>query len=79
MAIDTNIHACNLTIENAKNLKLDDRLTVINATLQDDATIKNSSDENSVDLNDEKFDFIISNPPYVSTKQVFRLMPEIKL
>ncbi|XP_043477719.1 MTRF1L release factor glutamine methyltransferase-like isoform X2 [Leptopilina heterotoma] len=79
LAIDTNKNACNLTLENAQNLKLDDRLTVINATLQEDGTIKNSSQENSLDFKEKTFDFIISNPPYVSTKQVFRLMPEIKL
>lgn len=79
LAIDTNKNACNLTLENAQNLKLDDRLTVINATLQEDGTIKNSSEENSLDFKEKTFDFIISNPPYVSTKQVFKLMPEIKL
>ena len=79
MAIDTNIHACALTLENAKNLGLQNQLTVVNATLQEDAKINFSPEEKIADLNKETFDFIVSNPPYVPTKQVFKLMPEIKL
>lgn len=79
MAIDTNINACNLTLENARNLKLDDRITVINATLQGDGTVKNSPEEKSIDLNKKTFDIIVSNPPYVTTKQYVKFPPEIKL
>ena len=78
-AIDSNILACELTLENARNLKIQDKLTVVNATLQEDATIKILSNENISNLNNETFDFIVSNPPYVPTKQIFKLMPEIKL
>lgn len=83
IAIDTNIHACNLTLENAEKLGLTDRLKVFNATLKEDETISLDSTLNcdsEINLNcANQFDFIISNPPYIPTKQIFKLEPEVKV
>lgn len=84
VAIDVNPRACELTIRNAKNLDLDMRcLTVLNAAIQKDGKIevKKGYDDTSkeVDFSKRKFDFIVSNPPYIPTKSVFKLQPEIKL
>lgn len=81
-AIDINPHACELTMKNAKNLKLDEKLHLFNAKLTENATVeilKEYSSSKSKDFNEKKFDFIISNPPYVPTKKIFKLQPEIKL
>lgn len=54
----------------------------MNATLKDDGSIKLSnvlSGPDNLDLNSKTFDFIVSNPPYVPTKEVLKLAPEIKL
>lgn len=62
--------ACNLTLENAKNLDLDDRLKIIKHKLTDNSQIPEVA---------EKLDLIVSNPPYVLTKDVKSLEPEISL
>lgn len=78
-----NPRACELTIRNAENLKLDmRRLTILNAAIQKEGEIQvkkiyGSSEE--VDFSKQKFDFIVSNPPYIPTKNVFKLQAEIKL
>jgi len=59
-----------------------DQITVMHATLNSDASIEVSNSFNgvgSVDLNSKQFDFVVSNPPYVPTKQIPKLQPEIKM
>lgn len=80
VAIDMNVHACDLTRENRKDLNLEDRVTIINAMLNNDGTIKVlDSMGSSIDFDKEQFDFIVSNPPYVPTSDIFKLAPEIKI
>lgn len=81
-AIDTNIHACQLAKENADNMKLTEYLNIVHATLTEDATIDKISTVLGNDVKfceSSQFDLIVSNPPYVPTKQVFKLEPEIKM
>ncbi|EZA57918.1 hypothetical protein DMN91_003278 [Ooceraea biroi] len=81
-AIDMNLHACELTTTNRNNLNLANQIMVMHATLTPDANIEISSILNgtgNVDLNSRLFDFVISNPPYVPTKDISRLQPEIKI
>ncbi|XP_014205147.1 hemK methyltransferase family member 1 [Copidosoma floridanum] len=81
-AIDINPHACDLTMQNAKNLKLDLRLSLFNAKMNEDGTInilKNDFSNQDFNFMEKKFDFIISNPPYIPTKKIFKLQPEITL
>ncbi|XP_032678566.1 MTRF1L release factor glutamine methyltransferase isoform X3 [Odontomachus brunneus] len=80
--IDANQHACDLTIANRNTLNLTDQIVVLHATLKSDATIEVTSTFNgagNVDLNSKQFDFVVSNPPYVPTKKIFELEPEIKI
>ena len=54
----------------------------MHATLKDNGSIKLSnvlSGPNDIDLNSKTFDLIVSNPPYVPTKQIPTLTPEIKM
>lgn len=81
-AIDTSLHACELTKENRDKLDLRDRVAVAHASLTEDGTIGNSVPLNgheSVELGSRHFDFIVSNPPYVRTNQIPRLAAEIKI
>ncbi|XP_020287445.1 hemK methyltransferase family member 1 isoform X2 [Pseudomyrmex gracilis] len=81
-AIDMNLHACNLTITNRNKLDLTDQITVMHAVLKPDATIEVLSmlnGNNDIDINSKQFDFVVSNPPYVSTKIIPTLQTEIKI
>ncbi|KAL6436170.1 hypothetical protein ACFW04_005724 [Cataglyphis niger] len=81
-AIDTNLHACDLTMTNRDELNLTNQIAVIHATLRPDATVEVSKKLNGVsdvDLNSRLFDFVISNPPYVPTKNIPKLQPEIRI
>lgn len=62
--------ACSLTLENAKNLDLADRLKIIKHKLTDNSQIPEVA---------EKLDLIVSNPPYILTKDMKVLEPEISL
>jgi len=68
---------------NRSELNLMDQITVIHATLNSDASIEVSNSFNgnvsNADLNSRLFDFVVSNPPYVPTKQIPKLQPEIKM
>ena len=70
VAIDQSKLACELTMENAQTYNLHDRLKVFKHKIV------------SKDLPEEiisGFDFIVSNPPYVPSKEMRQLAPEIKM
>lgn len=71
-AVDQSTTACKLTQENAITLGFAKRINVIHAKLAEDGTFNRP-------LGQELFDLIISNPPYVPSKQMLALQPEIKL
>lgn len=68
---------------NRSKLDLMEQITVIHATLKSDASIEALSNLNgagdSRDLNSKLFDYVISNPPYVPTKKIPELQPEIRM
>lgn len=70
MAVDQSKHAVSLTKENAQHLKLDDRLVV----LEGKVTL-----EKFPALPYQKFDLIVSNPPYVLRKDLMEVGPEIMM
>ncbi|XP_043491488.1 MTRF1L release factor glutamine methyltransferase isoform X1 [Polistes fuscatus] len=76
IAVDNNPHACDLTKQNCSKLGLRERVTVMQATLEEDGTLTSSDGTN---LQDRSFSFIVSNPPYVPTKDILGLQPEIKI
>lgn len=70
VAIDQSELACKLTLENATNLKLNDRLKIYRHKLTDDSDLKEVKGS---------FDLIVSNPPYVPTNDLKTVEPEITL
>ncbi|EGI66031.1 PREDICTED: hemK methyltransferase family member 1 [Acromyrmex echinatior] len=82
-AIDENLHACDLTMINRSKLDLSEQVIVIHATLKSDASIETLSNlydaGDSKSLNSKLFDYVISNPPYVPTKKISELQPEIRI
>jgi len=81
-AIDANPYACDLAMTNRSKLNLTDQVTVMHASLTPDASIEicdTLSEHGNVDLNSRLFDFVVSNPPYVPTKDISQLQPEIKM
>lgn len=66
-ALERSQVAADLTRENAKNLGLDSRLDVVELRVDDDTQIP------------EKFDLVVSNPPYILRKDLMNLEPEITL
>ncbi|KAF2893189.1 hypothetical protein ILUMI_12985 [Ignelater luminosus] len=66
-AIDKSEKACQLTRENAHINNLSDRIKIIQKEINEDFNLR------------EKFDIIVSNPPYVSSKDTIQLQPEILL
>lgn len=62
--------ACKLTLENAVNLKLNDRIKIFKHKLTDDSDLPEIAG---------KLDLIVSNPPYVLTKDLKVLQDEISL
>lgn len=73
IAIDQSKTACELTVDNATNLKLNDRLRVFKHRIIDD----NLPIE--IEALSPKFNLIVSNPPYVPTKDLLKMQPEIYL
>lgn len=70
IAIDQSKLACRLTMDNAQSLNLSQRLKIFKHKI------------NSNTLPDEigsNFDLIVSNPPYVPTREMRQLEPEIKM
>lgn len=70
MAIDQSEFACKLTLENATNLKLNDRIKIFKHKL---------TDESQLPEIEGTFDLVVSNPPYVLTDDLKALEPEISL
>ncbi|XP_055545073.1 MTRF1L release factor glutamine methyltransferase [Wyeomyia smithii] len=70
IALDQNRLACELTLANAQSQGLRDRLRIFKHKLVDKLP---------KEIEDDKFDMIISNPPYVPSGQLLQLEPEIKI
>ncbi|XP_058810161.1 MTRF1L release factor glutamine methyltransferase [Phymastichus coffea] len=82
VAIDINPHACDLTKENAKNLNLEMGLILLNAKLNETGNIsvkKNYTSSQPLKFEQLRFDFIVSNPPYIPTQRIFSLQPEVRV
>ncbi|KAL6267618.1 hypothetical protein P5V15_000693 [Pogonomyrmex californicus] len=80
--IDASPHACDLTTINRSKLNLTEQVAVIHATLKSDASIEvldSLHDASDMGLNSRQFDFVVSNPPYVPTKKIQELQPEIRI
>lgn len=71
-ALDVSELACKLTMENAKDLNLQDRLRVFRHKLVDENLPQEIHEG-------EKFDLIVSNPPYVKTGDLMKLDREVKM
>jgi len=69
-AIDQSQIACELTMENARTHKFENRIQVIRHKL---------TEESILDEIDDGLDLIVSNPPYVPNGDILELQPEIKL
>lgn len=69
-AIDQSKLACRLTMENAQILNLNERLKVFKHKISSNALPAEMG---------SGFDLIVSNPPYVPTKEMRQLEPEIKM
>lgn len=81
-AIDASPYACDLTVINRDKLNLTNQITVVHAALKSDATVevfKTLNGASDVDLNSKLFNFVVSNPPYVPTKDIPKLQPEIRI
>lgn len=72
VAIDQSKTACELTRENAQRLGLSDRLKVFKHKLESDELPEEIAKYGP-------FDVIVSNPPYVPSKDILKLEPEIYL
>lgn len=53
-------------------------MKVINASLKPTGVIKNISKDNDVDFTTEKFDYIVTNPPYTPIDVILAMAPEIQ-
>lgn len=70
MAVDQSKHATDLTMLNASNLGVTDRLSVVQGKV---------TEKRMPCLPHEKFDLILSNPPYVLRKDLLNVEPEIMI
>lgn len=68
--MDQSEYACKLTVENATNLALNERIKVFKHKL---------TTESDLPQIEGKLDLIVSNPPYVPTESLKTLQPEISL
>lgn len=74
IALERSKLAAKLTVENAIISNVNTRLEVLNEKLSKD-TLKSIHEQ----FINTEFEFIVSNPPYIPSKQVFQLQPEIVL
>ncbi|XP_041779967.1 MTRF1L release factor glutamine methyltransferase [Anopheles merus] len=70
IAIDQSRYACELTRENAETVGLHERLRIFKHKVVDDLP---------AELGGQKFDMIVSNPPYVPSVLIPTLDPEVKI
>ncbi|XP_071539235.1 MTRF1L release factor glutamine methyltransferase [Panulirus ornatus] len=70
VAVDQSKHATDLTMLNASNLGVTDRLSVVQGKV---------TEKSMPCLPHEKFDLILSNPPYVLRKDLLNVEPEIMM
>ncbi|KAI5738811.1 hypothetical protein M8J77_011518 [Diaphorina citri] len=75
IAIDQSKHACDLTEQNAAMHNVANQLQVIHAEIDSKGQVKNLQP----DLLEQKFDLVVSNPPYVPSLDIAKLEPEIAL
>lgn len=66
-------------MENREQLGLGERVTVETAELDPEGTIKHYNKNSSIDFNNEKYDIIVSNPPYIPSKAIPGLAPEVRM
>ncbi|XP_012261547.2 MTRF1L release factor glutamine methyltransferase isoform X3 [Athalia rosae] len=79
-AIDRSLYACHLTKQNAEALGLQDNMEILNAILRENGEIKLlNTVEKAPKIEEEQFDIIVSNPPYIPTGKLPDLAPEIKI
>lgn len=69
-AADQSSMACLLTMKNAINLKLSDRIKIIQSKI---------GDRMKPEEFNSNYDFIVSNPPYIPSTDLMHLDPEIRL
>lgn len=69
MAVDQSKMAIDLTTKNATKYDFLSRIEIIHKKVTDDSKLENAGE----------FDFIVSNPPYVKTRDLLVMEPEIKL
>lgn len=72
IAIDQSRQACELTLENAKNLGFSERIQIFKHKIDSDDLPEKIAYH-------QQFDVIVSNPPYVPNKDLMKLDPEIYL
>jgi release factor glutamine methyltransferase len=72
-AIDQSKAACDLAMENARNLKFVDRIKIFRHKLESGTLPQEIAPKG------QTFDIIVSNPPYIPTKDLLKLEPEIYL
>lgn len=73
-SIDASLAAANLTRENSELLHLSDRLEIIHATLEENGIVAIPHL-----LMENRFDLVVSNPPYIPSEEVAHLDPGITL
>ena len=69
VGVDVSEKALDVARQNAKNLEVENQVRFINASW---------FDADFVGLFDEKFDIIVTNPPYIPDDDILRLEPEVK-
>ncbi|XP_078043190.1 hemK methyltransferase 1 [Augochlora pura] len=82
VAVDANEQACELSVQNRNQLGLEKQVLIVHAKLEDNGRMQCSDLLNGpkdLDLNSPIFDIVVSNPPYIPTKQISRLAKEIRI
>jgi len=72
-AVDQSANACALTLENARENGVEDLVEVVAAKIEENGKFEPQLETKGA------FDLIVSNPPYVTTKDLMAVEPEIKL